>query len=135
MILVDSSGWIEFFTGGGNAAKYGGYLEKTSNVVTPTIVLHEVYKLVKGERSEEEALLAAAQMQKTRIVPLSDSLALAAADVSLEFRLAMADSIVYATARAEDADLVTSDRDLRGLPGVTFLPKPGRGRGNRVKGA
>ena len=128
MILVDSSGWIDFFTDGGNAAKYGSYLEKLSEIVTPTIVLYEVYKLVKRERTEEEALLAAAQIQKTRIVPLSDSLALAAADVSLEFRLAMADSIVYATARAEDAELVTSDSDLRDLPGVTFLPKTGRGR-------
>ena len=128
MILVDSSGWIDFFTDGGNAAKYGSYLENLSEVVTPMIVLYEVYKLVKRERTEEEALLAAAQIQKTRIVPLSDSLALAAADVSLEFRLAMADSIVYATARAEDAELVTSDSDLRNLPGVTFLPKAGRPR-------
>jgi predicted nucleic acid-binding protein len=127
MILVDSSGWIDFFTDGGNAAKYGSYLEKPSEVLTPTIVLYEVYKLIKRERTEEEALLAAAQIQKTRIVPLSDSLALAAADVSLEFRLAMADSIVYATALAEDAELVTSDSDLRNLPGVTFLPKAGRG--------
>ena len=128
MILVDSSGWIDFFTDGGNAAKYGSYLEKPSEVVTPTIVLYEVYKLVKRERTEEEALLAAAQIQKTRIVPLSDALALAAADVSLEFRLAMADSIVYATARAEDAELVTSDSDLRNLPGVIFLPRAGRSR-------
>jgi predicted nucleic acid-binding protein len=128
MILVDSSGWIDFFTDGGNAARYGSYLEELSQVVTPTIVLSEVYKLVKRERTEEEALLAAAQIQKTRIVPLSDSLALAAADVSLEFRLAVADSIVYATALAEDAELVTSDSGLRNLPGVTFLPKKGRDR-------
>jgi len=47
------------------------------------------------------------------------ALALAAADVSLELRLAMADSVVYATARAENAELVTSDKDLQGLPGVT----------------
>jgi predicted nucleic acid-binding protein len=133
VILVDSSGWIEYFTGGANAAKYGTFLEKTANVLTPTVVLYEVYKLVKRERSEEEALLAAAQIQKTRLVPLSDSLALAAADVSLEFHLAMADSIVYATARAEDAELVTSDGDLRGLPGVTFLRKPVRGRRDRGK--
>lgn len=123
MILVDSSGWIEFFTGGANASKYGSYLEQTSQVVTPTVVLYEVYKIVKRERTEEEALLAAAQIQKTRLIPLSESLALAAADASLEFRLAMADSVVYATARAEDAELVTSDRDLQGLPGVTYLPK------------
>lgn len=128
MILVDSSGWVDFFTDGSNASEYGSHLEKTATVITPTVVLYEVYKLVKRERTEEEALLAAAQMQKTRVVSLSDSLALAAADVSLEFRLAMADSIVYATARAENAELLTSDADLRGLPGVTFLPKRGKGR-------
>jgi len=126
MIVVDSSGWIEFFTGGANAGRYGVYLEKTSEVVTPTVVLYEVYKLVKRERTEEEALLAVAQIQKTRLVPLSESLALAAADVSLEFRLAMADSVVYATARAENAELVTSDKDLQGLLGVTYIPKPGK---------
>lgn len=133
MILVDSSGWIEFFTGGENASRYGSYLDDTAQLVTPTIVLYEVYKLVRRERTEEEALLAAAQIQKTRLVPLSDSLALTAADVSLEFRLAMADSIVYATARAEDAELVTSDGDLRGLPGVTFVPKSRKARGDRLK--
>ena len=129
MILVDSSGWTEFFTGGANAGKYGSYLEKASQVVTPTIVLHEVYKIVKRERTEEEALLAVAQIQKTHLVPLSESLALAAADMSLELRLAMADSIVYATARAENAELVTSDKDLRALPGVTYLPKRRGDRG------
>lgn len=123
MIVVDSSGWVEYFTAGANAAKYGAYLEKTENVATPTVVLYEVYKLVKRERTEEDALLAVAQMQKTHVVPLSESLVLAAADVSLERRLAMADAIVYATALAEGAELVTSDADLEGLPGVTYLPK------------
>ncbi len=126
MIVVDSSGWIEFFTAGANAGKYQAYLERASRLVTPTIVLFEVYKLVKRERTEEEALLAVAQIQKTRVVPLSESLALAAADISLDLRLAMADSIVYATARAESAELVTSDKDLGGLPGVTYIRKAGK---------
>jgi predicted nucleic acid-binding protein len=124
VILVDSSGWIEFFTAGVHAGKYGRYLKNLSAIVAPTVVLYEVYKLVKRERTEEEALMAAAQIQKTRLVPLSESLALTAADLSLEFRLAMADAIVYATARTEGAELVTGDADLRGLPGVTYLPKP-----------
>ena len=126
MIVVDSSGWIEFFTGGSNARRFGRYLEKPSDLVTPTIVLYEVYKLVKRERTEEEALLAAAQIQKTRVVPLSESLALTAADLSLEHRLAMADAVVYATAQSEGAELVTGDRDLRALPGVTYIPKAAR---------
>ncbi|HYX21560.1 MAG TPA: type II toxin-antitoxin system VapC family toxin [Thermoanaerobaculia bacterium] len=130
MIVVDSSGWIEFFTGGKNAERYGGYLENLDRVATPTVVLYEVYKLIKRERTEEEALLAAAQMQKTRVLPLSESLALSAADVSLEFRLAMADAIVYATALSVEARLVTGDADLEGLPGVTYVPREGA-RGSR----
>jgi predicted nucleic acid-binding protein len=35
----------------------------------------------------------------------------------------MADAIVYATARSHDAELVTTDADLEGLPGVVFLSK------------
>jgi predicted nucleic acid-binding protein len=123
VIVVDSSGWVEFFTAGSNAGRYARYLKEPSEIVTPTVVLYEVYKLVQRERTEEEALLAVAQIDKTRLIPLTDSLALAAADVSLEFRLAMADAIVYATALAEGAEVVTGDRDLRGLPGVTYIPK------------
>lgn len=59
MILVDSSGWIEFFTGGSQAARYAPYLTEPSQVITPTVVVYEVYKIIKRERTEEEALLAA----------------------------------------------------------------------------
>ena len=34
MILVDSSGWIEFFTGGSQAARYAPYLTEPSQVIT-----------------------------------------------------------------------------------------------------
>ncbi len=82
-----------------------------------------MYKILKRELSEEEALRAVAQILKTNVVPLSEALALEAADLNLEERLAMADSIVYATARSHNAELVTTDGDLEGLPGVIFLSK------------
>ena len=44
-----------------------------------------------------------------------------AADVSLERGLAMADAIVYSTARAYSAQLITSDKDLKDLPGTRFI--------------
>lgn len=121
MNLVDSSGWIAFFTGGASAGKFEPYLRKPSEVVTPSIVLYEVYKIIKRQRAEEDALRAVAQMVKTRVIPLTDTLALEAADVSLEHRLPMADSIVYATALANNAELVTSDSDFAKLPGVTYI--------------
>jgi toxin FitB len=123
MILVDSSGWLEFFTDGPLAGEYERYLAKTSTIMTPTLVLHEVYKVIKRERGEEEALIAAAQMSQTRLVPLTDSIALTAADLGLEHKLAMADSVVYATAQSLCAEIVTSDADFSGLPGVRYLPK------------
>lgn len=98
-------------------------LADPEEILTPTIAIYEVYKVLKRDDSEEDALLAVAQMLRTKIVPLSETLALEAADTSLEHALAMADAIVYATARARDAELVTTDADLEGLTGVVFLSK------------
>lgn len=123
MKVVDSSGWIEFFVDGPLADKYEECLSDPGKVITPTVVLYEVYKKIRSERTEEDALLAAAQMQKTQIIPLTESIALAAADISLEHRLAMADAMVYATALSHHAMLITSDADFARLPGVTFYPR------------
>ena len=123
MRLIDSSGWLEVFRGGPHADRVARMLGAPSEIVTPTIAVYEVYKVLKREVSEEDALQAVAQMLKTRVVPLSETLALEAADVSLEHALAMADAIVYATARSRGAELVTTDSDLEGLPGVVFLSK------------
>ena len=98
-VLVDSSGWIEFFTGGPLAERYASYVAPTSQVVTPTVVLYEVYKKIKRERGEETAVLFAGRLNATEVVPLTESIAFLAADVSLRHGLAMADAIVYATAR------------------------------------
>ena len=123
MTLVDSSGWLEFFTDGPLAGTYAQHLRELQHLVTPTIVLYEVYKAIKRQRSEEEALAATAQMGKSRIIPLTETIALTAADVSLAHQLAMADAIVYATALLERAKLFTSDADLASLPGVVYLKK------------
>ena len=122
MTLVDSVGWIEFFTNGPLAARYEKHLDSPGNIV-PTIILFEVYKKIKREKSEEVALVAITTMQKARIVSLTEDLSLAAADVSLKYKLAMADSIVYATALQNKATLVTSDKDLKNLPSVIYYPK------------
>ena len=124
MIVVDSSGWLEFLTEGPLADVYASRLRQPALVISPTIVMSEVYKHSKRLRGEEGALEAVAAMQKTRVVPLNDELSLIAADLSLEYKLPMADSIILATARLYEAEVVTSDADFEGVPGVTFIPKP-----------
>ena len=72
--------------------------------------------------------MAAAHLRKTQIVQLSDTIAMRAAELSLEYRLAMADAMVYATATLHGVLLVTSDSDFfpdsAPLPGVLYLEKP-----------
>jgi predicted nucleic acid-binding protein len=80
VILVDSSGWIEYFTDGPLADEFAPYLENYAEVVTPTIVIFEVYRVIRRQRSEEEAIAAVAQMQKTSVVDLDQFLALSAAE-------------------------------------------------------
>ncbi len=124
MILVDSSGWIEYFTDGPLADEFAPYLENLAEVVTPTIVLFEVYRVIRRQRSEEIATAAVAQMQKTSVVELDQFLALAAADTSIDYGLAMADAIVYATARVKGVRLVTADADFAGLSGAEVFSRP-----------
>jgi len=52
---------------------------------------------------------------------LDSSIALAAADLGLKTGLGTVDSIIYATARRYDAELVTSDRHFQKLPRVTLI--------------
>ena len=120
-LLVDSSGWIEYFSSGPLAERYSSYLTRPAQLITPTVVVYEVYRKIKRERGEELALRAAARLTATEVIPLTESIALLAADVSLQYGLAMADAIVYATARDQDAQVLTSDADLKDLPGVVYL--------------
>lgn len=123
MICVDSYGWIERFTNGPKADLYNAVIEKAapSEIVTSAIVLYEVYRKVKQTVNEQSALEAVVAIGQTFVVPVDQSLSLEAADYSLMFGLHMADAIVYATARHHNAELYTSDEDLKGIKGVVFL--------------
>jgi len=121
VILVDSFGWIEYLAEGPLAERYEEYLANLAEVITPIIVLYEVHKKLGRERREEETLLVVAQMMKTKIVPLSEEIALLAAEISLKHTLPMADAVVYATAMKEACPVVTSDPHFKGLEDVIYL--------------
>jgi predicted nucleic acid-binding protein len=121
--LIDSYGWIEYFGDGPLADKYAPYIEgaNSSNTVTPTIIVYEVYKRLKKERGQQVALEAYAQMTRTSILPLDEGGALSAADIGLKKDLAMADAIIYSAAKTHKAELITSDQHLKDLESVKFI--------------
>ncbi|MDA2914551.1 type II toxin-antitoxin system VapC family toxin [Acidobacteriia bacterium AH_259_A11_L15] len=121
MVVIDSFGWIEYFTDGPKASAYARYLETPEEILTPALVTYEVYKKIKCERGEELANPCLSQLNKTEIIALDQPIALLAAALSLEFSLPMADALVLATARANGARLVTSDADFRNVPDVDVL--------------
>ena len=67
MIVVDSSGWIEFAVGGPLANRYESHLQDVSKIITPSIVVYEVYKRLKRDASEAAADAIVAEMGKTKL--------------------------------------------------------------------
>jgi len=122
--IVDSVGWIAYLTNAPLADEYEKYIITPDDLITPTIVLHEVYKHVYRVSGEPGGKLALSAMVKTRILPLSSGLAVAAAQAAIENKLPLADSIIYATALAFEAAVVTSDAHFQGLPLVEYIPRP-----------
>lgn len=90
-------------------------------MIVSTVQIYEVYKVARRDLSEERAVEAVAVLRRATIVPVDETLALEAADVSLAHGLAMADSLVYATARRYTATLITADADFEGLTGAVVI--------------
>jgi toxin FitB len=123
MNIVDSSGWLEYFSGGPNAEFFSSPLKDPTFLLVPVITIYEVFKVVLREAGENEALQAIAAMQKGQIKDITLSIAMNAAKISIQHSLPMADSIILATANTFKCTLWTQDSDFENLPGVNFTPK------------
>lgn len=99
---------------------FAAAIEHPADLIVPTVSMYEVFKRVLQQRNEHAALTAVAVMQQGEVVDLTAPLALSAANLSVEHKLPMADSIMYATARAFSATLWTQDADFEQLPHVRF---------------
>ncbi len=123
MHLVDTCGWIEWLTDGALAEKFGPPLADGANLIVPTLVQFELYKWCLREKGEAIALDVIGLTEACLVKPLDTRIALTAADLSMHHKLAMADAVVYASALAAGARLITSDSHFSGLPGVEFWQK------------
>ncbi len=123
MNVVDSSGWIEFLTAGPNGPAFKAVIQETGALIVPVIVIFEVFKYLLRTHGEKEAHNVVVAMQQSAVVDIDTSLALAAARISRDLGLAMADSLILATARAQGATLWTQDEDFAGLADVRYFDK------------
>jgi predicted nucleic acid-binding protein len=100
----------------------------TSRCIVPTIVQLELSKWLVRDVGAEQADQVIAYTQKCRVVTLDTAIALLAAELHRKHKLAIADAIVYATARQQGADLLTCNAHFNGLPDTVFVVKPGCSR-------
>jgi predicted nucleic acid-binding protein len=123
MNVVDSSGWLEYFTDSPNAAFFAPPIKNQAELLIPVTSVYEVFKRVLQQQGEEQALEVAAAMMQGIVIDLDVTTALNAARLSVEMKLPMADSIMLATARAHDAVLWTQEVDFVAIDGVKYVAK------------
>lgn len=123
MNVVDSCGWLEYFADGANADFFAPAIEATAELLVPTLTLFEVFKRILQQRTEADALRAIALMRQGRLMDLTDTVALAAARLSHELKLPLADSIILYSARHHGATLWTQDPHFEAVQGVRFVCK------------
>jgi toxin FitB len=123
MNIVDSSGWLEYFADEKNADFFAPAVTSVAELIVPTISIYEVFKRIRQQRSQSDALNAVAQMQQGKVVDLDATIALSAANLSISLKLPLADSVMLATARFYHATLWTQDAHFKDLEGVEYIAK------------
>ncbi len=123
MRVVDTSAWLEWLSDSALGRKVGLELPSTEAWIVPTIVQYELARCLTREVSEDAADDTIAFSTECVVTSLSTRLAVQAAEIAKDHRLAMADAIIYATTVAMGADLLTCDAHFAKLPRVVYVAK------------
>ena len=123
MILVDTSAWIEWLVGSPTGDVVAEHLPEQGEWLVPTMVQLELAKWLTREVGEDKADQVIAFTQVCQVVALDTEIALLAADLCREHKLATADAVILATARIGGGTVLTCDAHFDGIPGVTYIPK------------
>jgi predicted nucleic acid-binding protein len=122
--VVDTSAWIEYLVNLHMKDRIEQELPRPEDWLVPTIIQFELEKWARREGSEEKADTLLAFTTTCIIADLTSEIASLAVNLATRHRLSTADAIIYATAQAFDAALLTCDAHFKDLPGVRYIPKP-----------
>ncbi len=121
--VVDTSAWIEYLMGTTLGLKMAPSFPNQKRCIVPTLVQLELSKWMLREVGDDEADQVIAYTQECLVTPLDTTIALLAAQMNKDHKLATADAIVYATALNKGAKLLTCDAHFEHLPDVIYWSK------------
>lgn len=120
MNLVDAGGWLEYVTDGPNAGFFAPAIEKTAELVVPTVVMLETFRQLMRHAGEGPALEVMAAMRQGRVMDLDANLALEAGRLCFLHQVDASAGIILAVAGTLDAAIWTSDPRFAKLANVRF---------------
>ena len=123
MNIIDSSLWIEFFAGTELDISIINAIRRKNELCVPSICLYEVRKKFVNDNDIEKANLAVDIMRIGKIINMDSEIAILASDISKQYKLPLADSIIYATARIYEAEIYTQDKHFENLKQVHYFAK------------
>jgi len=123
MNIVDSSCWLEYFSASKVGDLVSGAIEDLESLIVPSITLYEVFKKIIIEKDEDSALIAVAHMKQGTVIDLDADLSIYSAKIGREYKLPMADSIIYATVKKHNCILWTQDKHFKELDCVKYFGK------------
>jgi predicted nucleic acid-binding protein len=123
MVVVDTCGWIEWLEESALAKEFESTLRAVDQLIVPTAVQMELHKWIIQHLSADRADAMTQYTEQCWVSPLTQVIALGAAEVAIEHRLSFADAVIYATALHHKAILLTSDAHFKDLPHVHYIKK------------
>lgn len=120
--IVDSSIWIAYAIDG----ECKNIIDSHDSFSISVLSLFELKKrLLKDGLPDIEVanVLSLVKKRVSFILDVSESLAELAAEISVKHNLPAIDSIIYATALGNNAELLTLDNDFRGLSNAVVFEK------------
>ena len=122
IVLIDSWAWIEYFKGSKAGEKARKYIEGKEKAIISAINIAEVYRWILRFYDEKIAKEKINVMkERCFIIPVDEEIAIMAAKIRHKEKLGLGDAIIYATAKKENAFILTGDDDFRDKENVIFI--------------
>ncbi len=120
--MIDPWTLIEDWRGGIHSERAAEHIEGSETAVLSAVNLVEIFFWVLRHYDEKKAEEKGDTLKRRCfLIPLDESVAVDAAKIKRDLKLSLADSIIFATARAHDAKLVTGAKDFKNLPDTLYI--------------